>query len=133
MAEALTNEAMGVAEGWRAWLQTAALSERVQILAECGAFSRALAEAEEIIDNAAKAIALGGVARALIKANRQIEAPNVLKAALKAARLAGRESVFGVLERGAITLASTDQGQRLTQVYEAMMAAEDWWGVGVKQ
>lgn len=65
----------------------------------------------------------------LTQAEQQEQALRVLQTAFVAARQAGRESVFKALERGASTLGAVDQGQTLSQAYEAIQDVEGWWSI----
>ena len=106
-------------ERWKA----SALSGVAQAMAQAGdragameAANRALAVAEAILDEYSKSSALSGVAQAMVKAGQHTKALQVLRNAFRTSRLAGRNSLFEVLEGGAYGLAAIDKGQTLRKI-----------------
>jgi hypothetical protein len=86
----------------------------------------ALAAIEHEPDPLHRARVLARVARDLTNAGEATAAVRVLRAALDASRLAGREGVLEALELGASTLAAVDQGNTLMRVSEAVEDVDKW-------
>lgn len=75
-------------------------------------------------------LALRTVALAWQSVGGPAEALEYLRAALRAARLEGfRNRILEVLADGAAILAAVDSGQTLSNVYEALVEVDGWWGV----
>jgi tetratricopeptide (TPR) repeat protein len=110
-----------------------ALSGVVAALARLGdvqALHQAQAAAEAIEDEGSRAQGLSGVAQAWTRIDQPDQALTTLSAAFRAARLAGRPSVFHVLEKAAPALAELDAGRVLGQIVQAIREVEGWWGAG---
>ena len=74
-----------------------------------------------------RAEALSGVANVFAQDGQQERALATLRQALATARLAGRQSVFEVLESGAAMLARIDRGKSLWRIWEAVLEVDSWW------
>lgn len=90
--------------------------------------SMVLRMAQRVVDPGQKAQFLGGLARVVTDAGRPDQGLTLLLAALDASRLLGRETVLEVLQDGAATLASIDNGDLLQKVCLELQAIDDWFG-----
>jgi len=90
--------------------------------------SMVLRMAQQVVDPVQKAQFLGGLARVVTDAGRPDLGLTLLLAALDASTLLGRESVLEVLQAGAATLASVDNGELLQKVCLELQAVDDWFG-----
>jgi tetratricopeptide (TPR) repeat protein len=121
-------QAVQLAENFeRTWLLARAFQAQVRVLVQLGDLEDAQAVAEGLADQAARAWALGEVARGLTHVGEQNRALSLLRPALAAARQAGRDSVLEVLGSSAITLATLDQGQTLWEAIKVATDIETWW------
>ena len=89
--------------------------------------SMVLCIAQRVVDPGQKARFLGGLARVETDAGRPDQGLTLLLAALAAAPLLGRETVLEVLQAGAATLASIDDGELLQKVCLELQAIDDWF------
>jgi hypothetical protein len=80
----------------------------------------------EMLDMNQKAAILSIVAKALTNAGQCEKGLNLFRVALNSAKLAGWDTVLETIANGASTIAATDDGETLWQVYESIVEVEDW-------
>jgi hypothetical protein len=126
------RRALEVAEGFgdegRRATALSGVTPALAQLADMDGLRKALAAAEGIRSEKTRAKALSGVGQALAQVEQADWGLDVFVKAFRAARYAGRDSVFSVLGKAAHMLAGIEDDQVLGQVYDRVMEVESWWG-----
>jgi hypothetical protein len=102
-------------------------SNLVPALARMGDLDQAMRIAQTITVEGARAVALSGIAEAMVQQGQNDLAWQTLCTALTTAQQADRYHLFTTLEHSVPVLAAIDQGQTLYRVYKKIMEAEGWW------